>query len=135
AQPEMTVVEPRLPAGGDKCAHLWTSKASLARRQAGELQVLVADPAEPPQLGPRHVQARERSPDRCTCDDVVQEDRDGSGARAGIALRGRIMPESIPICTTLPVRNGTFRHVSAIDLKSLLAGAGDEHDRWASTIN
>ena len=28
-----------------------------------------------------------------------------------------------------------FRRVSAIDLKGLLAGAGNEHDRWARTIN
>src|SRR5438445_6488592 len=28
-----------------------------------------------------------------------------------------------------------FRRVSAVDLKGLLAGAGDEHERWARTIN
>src|SRR5260221_6817381 len=32
-------------------------------------------------------------------------------------------------------RSRKFRRVSAIDLKALLAGAGNEHDRWARTIN
>src|SRR4029077_511722 len=33
------------------------------------------------------------------------------------------------------LRSRKFRRVSAIDLKGLLAGAGNEHDRWARTIN
>src|SRR5712691_4880404 len=32
-------------------------------------------------------------------------------------------------------RSRKFRRVSAIDLKGLLAGAGNEHERWARTIN
>jgi len=32
-------------------------------------------------------------------------------------------------------RSRKFRRVSAIDLKGLLAAAGDEHARWARTIN
>ena len=42
-----------LPAGCDQAADLRVAEAALRRRQAGQLDVLVADPAEPAQDGQR----------------------------------------------------------------------------------
>ena len=85
-----------LPAGGDQAADLVCAEAALRRRQAGQLDVLVADPAEPPQHGERLGELRlvavvEAEHDRFACAaarspcapvgrDLVE--RDGVPARA-----------------------------------------------------
>src|SRR5689334_9481692 len=64
--------------------------------------------------------------------------------------RAATIPPRSPCCVALPTwstsastaptspsqrQSRNVSRVSAVDLKGLLAAAGDEHDRWARTIN